>query len=419
MLVSHWNQVRLKLALLLAIHSAMCCVSLIYRAPYHAFHIFYDVRGLHSAIAIVATFSVVALLFVFSEFSFGYFVGFYFYTMILGYLWLSPFSDLLYNHQLAELSAAASAVTFLMPTLLISSPLNRRFEITEYTFERLLTLILLLAVGTIVAGAAYNFRAISFSEIYEFRDDIRMPRLLLYLIGMTSNALLPFAFACFVTRRAWRRAGACLLLLLLFYPITLSKLAFFAPVWLIAITLLSKWSEARTAVILSLLLPLVVGVSIIVFVPRYAIPYFQLVNFRMIAIPSVAMDVYNDFFAHHDLTYFCQISLTKSILPCPYDKPLSVIMLEAYGIGNFNASLFATEGIASVGPWLAPVSALVCGLVLALGNRASSGLPPRLILISAGVLPQVFLNVPFTTVLVTHGAAVMFLLWYITPRQSS
>ena len=38
------------------------------------------------------------------------------------------------------------------------------------------------------------------------------------------------------------------------------------------------------------------------------------------------------------------------------------------------------------------------------------------VLISAALLPQTFLNVPFTTSLLTHGAGLLFLLWYIMPR---
>jgi hypothetical protein len=36
---------------------------------------------------------------------------------------------------------------------------------------------------------------------------------------------------------------------------------------------------------------------------------------------------------------------------------------------------------------------------------------------SGAVLPLVLLNVPLSIVLVTHGAAILFLLWYITPRS--
>ena len=147
-------------------------------------------------------------------------------------------------------------------------------------------------------------------------------------------------------------------------------------------------------------------------------PYFEIVNFRMLAVPSSAMDVYNDFFFKHDLTHFCQIGILKSIINCPYHDQLSVVMMHAYPFGgNFNASLFATEGIASVGPLLAPVSAFICGLVISVGSRLSAGLPPSFILVSGAVLPQILLNVPLSTTLLTHGAALLFLLWNIMPRS--
>jgi hypothetical protein len=91
-------------------------------------------------------------------------------------------------------------------------------------------------------------------------------------------------------------------------------------------------------------------------------------------------------------------------------------MQKAYDLGNLNASLFATEGLASVGLLFAPIATFGCGLVIALGNRLSAGLPPRFILLSSGVLLPIMLNVPLSIVLNTHGAALLFLLWYITPR---
>jgi hypothetical protein len=76
-------------------------------------------------------------------------------------------------------------------------------------------------------------------------------------------------------------------------------------------------------------------------------------------------------------------NLPGAILP-----PFSAF--KAYTYGAFNASLFATEGIASVGLTLAPLSALVCGLAIAVSNRLSSGLPPRFVLLLGGVLPDIF-----------------------------
>lgn len=93
-----------------------------------------------------------------------------------------------------------------------------------------------------------------------------------------------------------------------------------------------------------------------------------------------------------------------------------MVLERAYKLGNYNASLFATEGIASLGLWLAPIAVLGCGFVIALGNRLSAGLPPHFILTSAAVFPQILLNVPLSVTLLTHGLAVLFLLWYVTPR---
>ena len=255
---------RLRLAILILFHTVVCCVSLVYVAQYEfMFHIFYDPARLAGAITVVAAFALVSYLFIIADFSFGYFLGFYFYTMVLGYLWLNCFSDLNYDHRLSGLSAAASAVAFLIPALFISSPVRQRFTISPKVFDRLLTFSLVLAAATIAISATYNFRLVSIGRIYDFRADLEFPRLLNYWIGMTSNALLPFAFGCFVVRRSYWRAGITLVLLLLFYPITLSKLAFFTPAWLLVITLLLKISEARTTVVLSLFLPMLLGVILI------------------------------------------------------------------------------------------------------------------------------------------------------------
>lgn len=414
---------RLRLACLIYFHIVICCVSLVYLSPfYEAAGILFDETRLYGAIAVVGALAPASILFVFARFSFGYFVGVYLNTMILGFLWLNHFSKFNYDHETAAFSAAASAIVFLLPAMLITLPIKQIYVLSAQTVDRLLTLILGLAAGTIVLGAIYNFRVAAIGDIYNFRNELQFPTIVNYLIGIMSNALLPFAFACFVVRRNTWRAGAVLLLLLLFYPITLSKVALFAPFWLVAIALLSKIFEARSAAILSLLMPTLIGVVLLFFLPEQGaiyegmFRYVAIVNFRMIAVPSSALEFYNDFFSTHDITYFCQISFLKPMVSCPYSDPLAIVML-VYDRGNFNASLFATEGLASVGPLFAPIAVFACGLVLALSNRVSAGLPPRFILISGAIIAQAFLNVPLTVILLTHGAGVLFLLWYVMPRN--
>jgi hypothetical protein len=342
--------------------------------------------------------------------------------MILGYLWIVEFSRFRYDHTLATVSAFVSALAFLVPALFITSAVRQWFVLSARAFENMLSLILILAAAVIAAGAFYNFRLVGLDDIYNLRSGVGFPAWLSYAIGATSNALLPFAFACFVTRGNRWRAAAVLLLMLLFYPVMLTKLALFAPFCLLFLALLPRFFDVRTSVVLSLLLPISAGVTMYALVKIGAFPYepmrqyFGALNFRMIAFPSVALDVYSDFFSTHAHTYFCQISFLKPLMACPYNEYLSIVMERTYQLGNLNASLFATEGIASVGPVLTPLAALACGLVISLANGTSSGLPSRFILLSGGILPQVFLNVPLTTTLLTGGAAFLFLLWYVTPR---
>src|ERR1700674_4621363 len=83
------NPGRFGLAFLIFLHIVICCVSLIYVANFEAlnafiparFHIFFDPTRWYVAVIVVAGFALVSSAFVFALFSFGYFVGFYSYTM--------------------------------------------------------------------------------------------------------------------------------------------------------------------------------------------------------------------------------------------------------------------------------------------------------------------------------------------------
>jgi hypothetical protein len=423
-LVPFRSHARLVLGLILPLHLMACCLSLIYVAEIYATYqlVVFDKTHIFMASLNVVLFAAASILFTLARFSFGYFLGFYFYTMIFGYLWLVAFSKFPYNHTLAAASAFASALAFLVSALFITSPIKQRFVLSARALDNLLSAILVLAVAVIAVGAANSFRLASLADIYHIREEIDLPAWLRYAIGATSNALLPFAFACFVALENRLRATSALLLLLLFYPITLTKLALFAPFWLLFLALMSRFFEARICVVLSLFLPISAGIILVLLFKSEALSFGQIIslfgaiNFRMIALPSFALDIYNDFFSTHHLTYFCQISVLKPFVDCPYADQLSIVMQKAYRIGNFNASLFATEGIASVGMTLAPLAAFACGLVISFVNRLSSGLPSKFILLSGGIFPQIFLNVPLATTLLTNGAALLFLLWYITPR---
>lgn len=432
MAVSQQRMQHIRLGGVICLHLFALCLTLVFVPQlYPVFHLDFRWEDLPCALAAVTAFSFLAVIFLVSQFSFGFFVGFYLYAMMAGYLWLNCFSEFSYDHVIAGLSAYASAIAFLFPALFITTPLRQLWTPSRIAFNRLLDVILLVAAVTLVAGATYNFdlaqllRLIRLDgDIYVSRDALKFPTGLNYLMGVTASVLLPFAFACFVEQTRARRAAIALGLLLLFYPVTLSKVALFSSVWIGLTALLARFIEARLAVILSLLVPTAFGVLLIflwkvdVLQESKVVPYFALINVRVIAIPSLAMDYYNEFFSKNELTLFCQTRILGALTNCPYHEPLGIVIYKAFGAGGlFNASLFATEGIASVGVWLAPITALACGLVMALGNRLSAELPSRFVLTSAAVLPQIFLNVPLTVTMLTHGVSLLFLLWYIAPPK--
>ncbi|MCK1743569.1 hypothetical protein IVA80_22650 [Bradyrhizobium sp. 139] len=413
------------MSLAILCHIVTSCVSLIFVIEYYRrlLPLAANSPQLVVAAAIgVIPFALCSIVFAMRRFSFGYALGFYFYTLILGYIWLVEFSTFPYGHRAAAISAFLSGIAFIIPALFVTAPIRQRFALTAGQLHIILAAIVVVSIAILAIGATFQFRLAPPADMYKFRAEIDLPKWLQYAIGSVSGALLPFAYACFFQFRRYALAALCLLALVLFYPITLTKVSLLAPSWLVFLTLLSLYFECRMAVILSLLLPILSGV-VIAALYRYglaseqAFVYFGTVNFRMIAMPSSALDFYNDFFSTHQLTYFCQITLLKLVMPCPYKEQLSVYMADSYHLGYFNASLFATEGIASVGTKLAPISALVCGLIISLGNRASAGLPGRFILLSGGLLLQILINVPLTIALVTHGILVLFLLWHIAPRD--
>lgn len=363
-------------------------------------------------------------LFMRAGFSFGYIIGFNFYGLIVSFLWLSYFTGGAYDHTQARWSAAASLLLVLVPLLFQAKPLRSPFTLSLRTMNRFLLGLLGFALIVLAWNAHYSFALVSTAEADRLRGTLSRPTILSYIDGWLVAALLPFAFAWFATERRYWPAALSIILIAAFYPVLLNKTVAFAGVWLPFLFILFSLIEARRATILTLLLPMLIGLIVVLLscvgLPNgiYAL-VFGGVNYRMLAFPAWALERYFDFFAHHDLTHFCQIGIVRSFTGCAYQVELGLEMKQHYDMGNLNGSLFATEGIASVGPVFAPLSALACGLILSIGNSVSAHLPKRFVATSAGVAIQVLVNVPLSASLLSNGLLLLFLLWYVTPAEET
>ncbi|MBR0801602.1 hypothetical protein JQ615_40340 [Bradyrhizobium jicamae] len=269
--------------------------------------------------------------------------------------------------------------------------------------------------------ALRDFHIVGLDDMERYRAAVARPRLVEYAIGNINGALIPFALACAIMRdRKWMVAALCVVALA-YYPVTFTKTAILTAPFVIFLAAMSLRLEARIVVILSLMIPLAIGLAAAggsgaqdIGTIRQLV--FGVTNFRLLAVPAISLEHYFDFFQHHPHTYFCQISFLKPLMNCPYTDELGMLMAGEYHIGNMNASLFATEGIASVGPLWMPLSALACGLIIGFGNKVAAGLPARFVLMSGAIVPHTLLDVPLSTTLLSNGLALLMLLWWITPR---
>jgi len=379
------------------------------------------------AVALTIVLCAFVPLFVKARFSFGYFAGISFYSMIIGFFWASYFTPEPYDHVVARWSAVASLLLFLLPALFQTRPLPRWLMLSPQAMRRVMLVLLALSAGVLALGATYGFALVGLSQSEQFRSAFPRPAVLNYLIGWSIGAVLPFAFAYFAWHRRYALAFVALLLIWCSYPVMLNKSVVFGGVWLLYLFVLFRLFEPKRATVYSLLILMLPGIVFYNLIEAdwiapegalgHALRFFYgNVNIRLFGYPTLAMNYYSDFFAHHPLTHFCQIGIIRAVYGCPYPFQLGASMAEAYHMGSMNGSLFATEGIASVGPIWAPVSALVCGLIVSFGNSAAARLPAPVVVTSAGfAVQQALLNAPLSVCLLSNGLLVLWLLWAISP----
>ena len=366
-------------------------------------------------------------LFAMARFSFGYFAGVAFFSMIVGFFWTTFFTGLAYDHVMARWSALASLLLFLLPALFQTMPIPRAPLLSQRAMASLMLVLLALSAGLLVLSATYGFALVGLEQAEQLRASFPRPTILNYMMGWIISAVLPFAFAYFAWHRRYWLAAMAIVLLWCSYPVLLNKSVLFGGLWLPYLFILFRLFEPRRAAVYSLLILMLPGIAVY-FLMEYSwlsgdgtlghALRFVLgnVNIRMFGYPSLAMNNYSDYFEHHPLTHYCQIGVIRAIYGCPYPFQLGAAMAEAYHMGSMNGSLFATEGIASAGQILAPLSALVCGIIVSFGNSASARLPAPVMATSAGfAVQQSLLNAPLSVCLLSNGLLVLWLLWAVSP----
>ena len=358
---------------------------------------------------------VIAGAFVFSQFSFGYLVGFYLFAMMAGYFWFNIFGTLGYDRRAALISAIASIILFLAPVLLITRPARRFFTLPHAALDLLPACVFLLSAVVFLLTALNGVRLAGLTDMYKYRATLHHSQLFEYFVGIFYGALLPFAFACSLARKRWLMLLALCALSLLFYTVTLTKVSLFVSSLLIFFAILSAYFEARAAVILSLL------------IPDGRRPACATIQFGY-CVRGVRVSELPDAGHSIDLSR----PLLRLFCRSPADPLLPALVHEGdHGLPLLGSTRCRTGELVSFGQfecvavcdrggrigWCAVRADFRAGLRPDTCDRQQrQRRPSETVYLCFGRHdPHILLNVPLATTLLSHGLGLLFLLWYVTP----
>lgn len=318
-------------------------------------------------------------------------------------------------------------------TRIVFRPIPSPFS--EKKYVALLTITLLAFVAVFAAGMVQNFHIVSFSQLYDIRtsDEQSASPLIQRFAVMYIFSFGGFFFGLCML---YRKVALSLLFLagyVICYGLVQFKTALLAPLWIIYLYLNFRYFNKNSTIkfYIALTFPFWVGVAIYLLFPtaRGTLRsltgvrdialwgYMNLVLFRQYAVTADALGLYYNFFQSHTFTFWSQITGVDFFLHYPYGDTIAIEMQNRYGLGNYNASFLATEGVASYGYQAIPLASAVVATLFMLLNTAARGIPPRILVVMM-VMPCLMLNErPLGTSLLTGG--ILFLLFYLAwlPRQ--
>jgi hypothetical protein len=143
-----------------------------------------------------------------------------------------------------------------------------------------------------------------------------------------------------------------------------------------------------------------------------------------LALPGALTGVYAEFFTFSPLTYFSQMNVVNRFVEYPYNEALGQVIGRYLNNGeagmNANASMWATDGISSIGP----IGIVLMGFIVAVALVFANRIVPYSKLPFAAIVSTTFImNIGesgFFTNMITGGGFLLVLLVIFgapTPRR--
>lgn len=283
----------------------------------------------------------------------------------------------------------------------------------------------LMATALLLVANAEHMRLVSFGDVYDLRfESAAVPQSTAsaYLISWLSYCFISYLYARGLIYRKWVYIAAGLAMSLTLYMSTGAKTA----ILLLPVSMGLNWLWDNGRDFLPRLLgAMVASILVLVLVLPDSGVWMWMKSIFLVRVLGTAgwtASKYLEHFGAEGLTYYSHIgpinALTHSY---PFgDLSLGQMIGLAYSgstEANFNASFWASDGFAALGPiGILVITPFVAG-VLYLINRITLNLNPRFTVLWMGGFFMALLNVPLSTALLSGGGLVIFLLAWWLSRQ--
>lgn len=298
-----------------------------------------------------------------------------------------------------------------------------------YQFRKLDHVVGALALFSTVLLLVSNLehmRLVSFEDVYDLRfESAAVPQSTAsaYLISWLSYCFISYLYARGLIYRKWSYVAAGLAASLLLYMSTGAKTA----ALLLPVTMGLNWLWKSGSDFLSRLLgTMVVAILVVVLVlPDSGVWMWAKSIFlvRVLGTAGWTASKYLEHFGVEGFTYYSHIGPINALTHAyPFDDlSLGQMIGLAYSgsiEANFNASFWASDGFAALGPIGVLVITPFVAAVLHITNRVTSHLDPRFTVLWMGGFFMALLNVPLSTALLSGGGLIIFLLaWWLSRRH--
>lgn len=306
---------------------------------------------------------------------------------------------------------------------------RKRTPLVSSQFRRLdhvIGSLALVSVALLLASNIQHMRLVSFADVYDLRFEaaaVSQGAASAYLISWLSYCFISYLYARGLIYRKWTYIAAGLAISFLLYMSTGAK----AAILLLPVTLGLNWLWDNGRNFLPRLLgAMIVAIVVLVLVlPDTGVWMWMksIVLVRVLGTAGWTASKYLEHFGAEGFTYYSHIGPINALTHAyPFgDLSLGQMIGLAYSgssDANFNASFWASDGFAALGPVGVLVITPFVACVLYLINRSTSNLNARFAVLWMGGFFMALLNVPLSTALLSGGGLVIFLLaWGLSRRR--